>query len=56
MAGGSARPRVGAVVAIYVAAGFLWILGSDPLGDYLAEVTAVPRGLIELGKGLASSV
>lgn len=45
-------PRVGAVVGLYMLAGVLWIVGSASLGDLAAEVTTVPRAVIEVAKGL----
>ena len=43
---------VGVVVLVYVVAGVLWILGSGPVADTIAEATAVPREIVELGKGV----
>ena len=43
---------VGLVVVVYVVAGVLWILGSGPVADMFAEVTSVPRWIVELGKGV----
>jgi len=43
---------VGVVVFVYVVVGTLWVLGSDPVADTIAEVTSTPRWVVELGKGV----
>ena len=43
---------VGLVVLVYVVAGVLWILGSGPVADMFAEVTSIPRWVVEFGKGV----
>jgi len=40
------------IVAAYVVVGTLWIFGSDPVADTIAEVTSIPRWVVELGKGV----
>lgn len=43
---------VGVVVLVYVVAGVLWIFGSGPVADMFAEVTSIPRWVVEFGKGV----
>ena len=40
------------VVVVYVVAAVLWILGSSPLADVFTHVTAIPRWVVEIGKGV----
>jgi PAS domain S-box-containing protein len=43
---------VGVAVVSYVVAGVVWILASGPVADTFAEITAIPREVVELGKGV----
>ena len=43
---------VGVVVGVYLVAGTLWIIGSGPVADLVAQATPIPRWLVEVGKGV----
>lgn len=43
---------VGVIVLVYLVVGTLWVFGSGPVGDRIAESTAIPHWVVSLGRGM----